>query len=120
MPIKINRSLFMPSVKERFGDERMLYPTESVDFADDVLYNAQKWMDQEPWKNDPEMDTPRELKISLMRYVKNQIDFKDHKKSWFVPTWVWIMIAQKVLSWLIKEIIEYYFPEIRKEIPKKS
>mgnify|MGYP003142107140 CR=1 FL=1 len=120
MKIKINRDYFMPKIKERFGGERRAYHDQSVDFADDVLEMCQEWMDEEPWNDDLELDTRREMRINLTRYIKKKVDFTDHTKSYFLPTFVWVYLAQAVIGWIVKQIIEYYWTDIRAELPKNK
>ena len=117
--IKIDKNVYMPYIKENFGKESHGFGDESVDLAGHVGYYAQKWMDEAPWLADPELDTPRELRISLRRYIKNNIDLTDHKRSYFLPTFVWVYIAQQVIGWIVKKIIEHYFSQIAQDFPDK-
>ena len=116
--IEINRDVVMPKIKERFGKRGNAHPDQSVDLADHTLYFAQKWFDEQPWLSNPELDTPRELRISLMRYIKRNIDLRDHRRSYFVPSFVWVFIAQQVIGWVVKWLIDNYFDEIAKDFPE--
>jgi len=120
MKIQVNRDYFMPKVKERFGGSRRAYHDQSVDLADDVFNIAQEWFNSEPWNDDLELDTRREMRINLTRYIKDRIDFTDHTKSYFLPTFVWVYIAQQVIGWIVKQIIEHYWGDIRAELPKNK
>ena len=71
MKIQVNRDYFMPKVKERFGGSRRAYHDQSVDLADDVFNIAQEWFNSEPWNDDLELDTRREMRINLTRYIKD-------------------------------------------------
>ena len=115
--IKIDKEVVMPYVKKKFGRRGNAHADQSVDLADHVLYFAQKWFDEEPWKADPDMDTPRELRIGLMRYIKNNIDLRDDRRSYFVPSFIWIFLAQQVIGWIVKWLIENYFNGIAKDFP---
>ena len=119
MSIKIDKSYFMPKVKERFGKEgRHAHTDEAVDLADDVFMYSQQWFDSAPWRDDSELDTKRELRIALRRYIKKNIDLGDHKKSYFLPTFIWVYIAQQVIGWIVKQIIEHYFSQIATDFPE--
>tara|TARA_R110000824_G_scaffold397870_1_gene601146 strand:+ start:273 stop:638 length:366 start_codon:yes stop_codon:yes gene_type:complete len=121
MPIKLNRNFFMDDIKAKFGREgRNTHGDQAVDLSDDVFSVAQRWFDEEPWKSDPELDTKRELRISLRRYIKSNIDLSDHKKSYFLPTFIWVYIAQQVIGWIVKKIIEHYFGAISRDFPENN
>ena len=118
--ITIDKNVYMPYIKEKYGKEGHAFPDESVDFAGHVGYFAQKWMDEAPWESDPELDTPRELRISLRRYIKRNIDLQDHRRSYFVPSFVWVFLAQQLIGWIVRLIIEHYFAQISEDFPKNK
>ena len=45
----------------------------------------------------------------MTAYVLGRVDLNDRKKSFFVPTFVWAWIAQQVIGYLVKIIVNYYW-----------
>jgi|TARA_R110000823_G_scaffold226188_3_gene353919 hypothetical protein len=77
---------------------------EVVDLAEDW---AQNYTDY------PEKKTRRELRRELRKHIKDNLDLEDHTKSYFIPSFVWIFLAQQLISWLIKILIEKYLQRLR-------
>jgi hypothetical protein len=116
--IQINRSLFLPQIKERSAGKFSQYEDNCVDLGSETLDLAQEWFDAAPWQSGAreDYDTQRECRIALKRYVMSRISFKDVDKSWFVPDFIFIWIAQKLISYVIKLIIEHYWGDMMKDM----
>lgn len=61
----------------------------------------------------PEKMTRRELRKSLRKYIRENLDIEDDTKSYFIPSFVWAFLAQQLISWLVKILIEKYLQRIR-------
>ena len=118
MSIQIDQSLFLPKIKRFASKNKPRFQDEQVDLAREVLEEAQAFMDDQPWKGQPEYnwDTQRECRIEMKRYILNKIDVSDDKKSYFVPTFVWVFVARLVINYIVKLIIEHYWSDLQKEI----
>lgn len=118
MPIQINEDIFLPRIKEFAVKHRKDYEDNSVDLGRAVLETAQGWFDEQPWKSGKveHYDTQRECRIELKRYVLNNIDLQDEKRSFFIPTFVWLWIAQAIVTYIVKLIIEHYWGDLTVEI----
>jgi hypothetical protein len=102
--IQINRSLFLPKIKERSAGKFSQYEDNCVDLGSETLDLAQEWFDAAPWQS------------GVREYVMSRISFKDVDKSWFVPDFIFIWIAQKLISYVIKLIIEHYWGDMMKDM----
>jgi hypothetical protein len=118
MPIQIDESLFLPKIKEFAERNRPSYQDNSVDLGRDALVVAQGWFDEQPWKdgNLEHYNTQRECRIELKRYILSRMSLTDHDRSWFVPSFVWIFVARMVITYIVKLIIEHYWPQLSDEI----
>ena len=79
--------------------------------ADEVIDLAEEWAAN--YTGYPEKKTKRELRRELKSYIKDRVNLRDKDKSYFVPTFVWVFIAQQVISWLVKILIEKYLMRLR-------
>ena len=68
MNVQIDRSIFSDKLERRFGGKRV-YADQSFDLLDEVYDKAQEWFDDELQHQSKEKDNPRDLRISLKRYI---------------------------------------------------
>ena len=118
MSIQIDQSLFLPKIKTFATKHKPRFQDEQVDLARDVLEEAQLFFDDSPWVGQPSYnwDTQRECRIEMKRYILQKINVQDEKKSYFVPTFVWVWVAKIVINYIVKLIIEHYWSDLQKEI----
>lgn len=117
--IQIDKSFFLPKIKSRSTDIKFQqYEDNCVDLGSETLDLAQTWFDLEPWVagRAEDYDTQRECRIALKRHIMSKISLKDVDKSWFVPDFIWMWVAQKLISYVVKLIIEYYWPDLLSEM----
>tara|TARA_R100000008_G_scaffold16323_1_gene8006 strand:+ start:850 stop:1248 length:399 start_codon:yes stop_codon:yes gene_type:complete len=107
MPIQIDSELFLPKIHKKC-DSRMM-GNESKRLSSAVLEIAQGWFDDPPFKRNKEIDTQVECRIDLKYYILEKIKLKDRKSKFFIPTFVWVFIAQQVISYIVKLLIEHYW-----------
>jgi|TARA_R100000664_G_C2672684_1_gene84035 hypothetical protein len=84
---------------------------EIVLLADEVIDLAEEWANN--YTGYPEKKTKKELRRELKSYIKERIDLRDEDRAYFIPTFVWVFLAQQVISWLVKILIEKYMMNIR-------
>jgi len=115
MRIKINRAKVKEKVKIKFGHPSRQYGDNAIDFSDDVIEHAQQYMDSNHWLTDPEIDSKREARIAMKRYISANIDLRDDRKSWFIPSFIWIWIAKQVIMFIVTVIIKHYWFQMAEE-----
>jgi hypothetical protein len=120
MSIQIDQSIFLPKIKEYSTSSRRnsKFQDNIVDIAREALDIAQGWFDDEPWRSNPveHYDTQRECRVELKRYISKHDLVGNPNKSYFLPHIVWSFIAQQVISWIVKLIIEHYWPDLINEM----
>tara|TARA_R100001163_G_C4989214_1_gene142434 strand:+ start:222 stop:605 length:384 start_codon:yes stop_codon:yes gene_type:complete len=114
MTIQIDESLFLPQVKSRFAKEKKGRKIRSL--SKEVIKEAQNYFDDAVWVNDKDLETKRDIKKSMLKYTLAKINLKDSKKSFFIPTFIWVFLAQQVISYLVKLIIEHYWLHDEEEL----
>lgn len=100
--MSINKADVYKAVEERFPDPA--FGTEVNTLTREILKLSHDWLE----KNDNSSKTKRELRKDLKIYLKEQLVFDDPKKPYYFPAFVWIMIAQAVISFIVKYIINNY------------
>lgn len=115
MTIKIDRSRFKKMAKERYGDGSRQHADGAVDFSDDVITTAQEYLDSNAWLDDPEIDSKRAARIAMQRYVRNNLDLSDEKRSWFLPSFIWIFLARQVIMFIVMAILDLYWVQMATE-----
>jgi hypothetical protein len=115
MSIQINKAKIKEQVKLKFGHPARAYGANALDFADEVIENAQEYMDSNHWLTDPKIDSKREARLAMKQYISAHIDIRDAKKSWFVPTFIWIWIAKQVIMFIVMMIINNYWSQMAEE-----
>jgi hypothetical protein len=66
----------------------------------------------EEWLNTYQQDfgvlmakSPRQMRRELGAYVRGNISYSKHKAT-FIPAFIWVTIAQAIISWIVGRIIE--------------
>jgi hypothetical protein len=49
--------------------------------------------------------SPREMRRELRKYVKSRVSYSDHR-AMFLPSFIWVTIAQAIISWIVGKIID--------------
>ncbi len=118
MNVQIDRSIFGDKLERKFGGKRV-YADQSFDLLDEVYDKAQEWFDEELQNQPKDRDTPRYVRISLKRYICNNIDLSDSKRSFFVGSHIWVWIATQLINYIVKLLVEYYWQDIYSSLKKK-
>ena len=84
---------------------------EIVLLADEVIDLAEEWANN--YTGYPEKKTKKELRRELKSYIRERINLRDKDKAYFIPTFVWVFLAQQVISWLVKILIEKYMMRLK-------
>tara|TARA_Y100001963_G_scaffold148211_1_gene225711 strand:- start:542 stop:868 length:327 start_codon:yes stop_codon:yes gene_type:complete len=79
--------------------------------AEHVIELAEEWAQN--FTGYPEKMTRRELRKSLRKHIRENLNIEDDTKSYFIPSFVWAFLAQQLISWLIKILIEKYLQRMR-------
>ena len=49
--------------------------------------------------------SPREMRKELRKNVKSKVSYSEHKAT-FLPAFIWVAIAQAIISWIVGKIID--------------
>jgi hypothetical protein len=49
--------------------------------------------------------SPRRLRKDLRKFVRSNVSYSDHKAT-FLPAFIWVAIAQAIISWIVGKIID--------------
>ena len=113
MNVQIDRDDLLPKILSQYGQRsRGKYKSGIKELSSEVIDVAQEWCDlsgnaiEEVIKD---ARSVRDLRIELKTYVKLRVNLRDKNRSYFVPTFVWMWLAEMVISYIVKIIIEKYF-----------
>ena len=117
--ITIDTSLFLPKI-DNYTARRQASQPQQRTVSRLALQYAQEWLDiqadlvqTKESKHAPQ--TQRQARRSMADHIKSRIDLADTKTSFFVPAFVWKFLASKVIAYVVKLIIEHYWPDLVKE-----
>ena len=91
--------------------EKKEYRKNMQELAEEVIDLAEEWAQN--FTGYPEKMTRRELRKSLRKHIKENLDIHDDSKSYFIPSFIWAFLAQQLITWLVKILIEKYLQRIR-------
>lgn len=84
---------------------------QAQSLAAEVIDIAEEWAQN--YTGYPEKKSKKELRRELKRHVKEKIDLHDYKKSYWLPNIVWVFLAQQLINWLVKILIEKYMMHLK-------
>lgn len=118
MSITLNRSLFLPQIKKYSEGLYKEYEDNCVDLGRDVIEVAQGWFDEKPWQsgNREDFDTQRECRIELKRYIVSKMNLHDTNKSWYVPNFTWSWVSTKMITYVVKILIEHHWDDLMNDM----
>tara|TARA_R100001163_G_C4938918_1_gene111658 strand:+ start:205 stop:597 length:393 start_codon:yes stop_codon:yes gene_type:complete len=113
MNVQINRDDLLPKILSQYGQRsKGKYETGIKELSNEVIDVAQEWCDLSGNTTEQiikDKRSTRDLRIELKTYVKLRVNLRDKDRSYFVPTFVWMWLAEMVISYIAKIIIEKYF-----------
>ena len=117
--ITIDNSLFLPKI-DNYTARRQSYGSQQREVSRIALKYAQEWLDKqadrmEVSESKDAPQTQRQARRQMADFVKQNMDLKDRSRSYFVPVFVWQWLAGKVIAYVVKLIIEHYWPDLVKE-----
>jgi hypothetical protein len=113
--ITIDSSLFLPKI-DNYTAKRQSYGQQQRIVSRVALLHAQEWLDGlADGTLVSSTQTQRQARRAMANYIKSQMDLKDRNRSYFVPAFVWQWLAGKVIAYVVKLIIEHYWPDLVKE-----
>lgn len=118
MAITINQSLFLPQIKQYSETLTKEYEDNCVDLGREVLNVAEGWFQEQPWQQGKreDFDTQRECRIELKRYILSKISLDDSSKSWYFPSFTWSWVSQKLVTFVVKILIEHHWDDLMDEM----
>ena len=114
MAIQIDRSLLLPKIEKRTKNKKFYssHQKETVSLSDETITICQQWIDDKVYSG-KDISTRRDCRKDMYTYALDNIDLRSRDKSYFVPTFIWMWLAQKLIWYIIGLIIENYW--IREE-----
>ena len=99
--MKINRKQCYEDMEKRFRDpwgapERSNLLRECMNYAEEWYSEEQNYTGK----------SSKEQAKDLRAYIMDRIDLRDSKRSYFIPSFIWIFLASQLIQWFIKWIIE--------------
>ena len=117
MGIQIDRSLFLPQIEKRTSKRGLYssYRKETSSLTDETITFCQDWLDSEKYVG-KEIRNKSDCCKEMYIHVVENVDLRDKGKSYFVPTFIWVWLAQKLIWYIIQLIVEHYW--LREESDK--
>ena len=121
--ITIDTPFFLPKI-DNYTARRQANQRQQREVSRLTLQYAQEWLDLQAElgvredRDDSQRTLPntqRQARKQMADYVKDRIDLSNKKSSFFVPSCVWKFLAGKVIAYVVKLIIEHYWPDLVKE-----
>ncbi len=118
MALQIDRSIILPKIERKVKGRRIYssYQDQASSLADETITLCQEWIDTKQYAG-KDIDTRDDCRRSMYTYTLDNINLRDKNKSYFVPTFIWVWLAQKLVWYIIAMIIESYWLQ---EEPEES
>jgi hypothetical protein len=110
MGIQIDRSLFLPQIEKRTSNRGLYssYQKETMSLADETINLCQQWIDSEQYVGKG-IRSKSDCRKAMYVYVLDNTELRDRERSYFVPTFIWVWLAQKLIWFVINLILEHYW-----------
>jgi len=96
----LDKEQILGAAKKHYGNGS--YGKQSYGLSEACVDLSQEWLDHHYFGRMSAGDTRKELR----RYIRKNVDYKAHNAT-FIPTFVWVWLAQTIISWITKKIVEY-------------
>jgi len=96
-----------------FGRKR--YAASSYGLAEECVDIGQSWLDT--YSDDfgaLVRKSPKEMKKELKNYYKGRVNYSAHNAT-FLPTFIWMWLAQAVITWVVTRIIDNIWGQIGRD-----
>ena len=110
MGIQIDRSIFLPKIEKRTSRSGFYssYKDETRSLTDETITLCQDWIDSEKYLG-KDITTKSDCRREMYVHAVDNMNLRDKNKSYFVPTFIWVWLAQKLIWWIIELILEHYW-----------
>ena len=100
----------MPKIEERTKKRKFYsdYQDQTSSLTDETINICQQWIDDKVYSG-KDILTRRDCRTDMYAYALDNIDLRSRDKSYFVPTFIWMWLAQKLIWYIIGLIIENYW-----------
>ncbi len=122
MTIQIDRSEFLPEIENYASTHKRGFKQQSLELSEEVLDKAQEFFDAQPWLDGDvsHYETALQTRVTMKLWIYDRIDLKSEDKAWFVPSFIWYWVASRLISYIVKILIERYWPKLYLEIPNEN
>lgn len=105
--MKLDKKKILGEATDHFGSKR--YGGGSSSLANECVDLGQVWLDTYTGDYASEMGfwakSPRRMRKELKKYVRGHVEYSSHNAT-FIPAFIWMWIAQGIISWVIGKIID--------------
>ena len=101
--MKFNANDILTSATIEFGGG--VLGDESLDLVEDCITIANQWVAECAYGY-ADGKTRHQLRRELKKYVRKRIDLKRHKGSSYIPSFIWQWLAQTIINWIVRRIID--------------
>ena len=105
--MEINRDLILGDIVNRYGGKS--YSSAKVALAYDCVFYAEEWLNR-PTGVPINGRSKRQARKDLKKYVQSRIKVHSYinDRFYFIPSFLWWMLARAVINWVISKIIDEY------------
>ena len=110
MALQIDRSIILPKIERKVKGKRIYssYQKEMSSLTDETINICQEWIDTKQYAG-KDIESREDCRKSMYVYALDNINLRDKNQSYFVPTFIWVWLAQKIVWYIRAMIIESYW-----------
>ena len=105
--MKLNKKKILRDVKKYYSGR--MHGGQSSSLAERCVDLGQDWIDSYQWGFDTSDSlinkNRKEMRKELRRYVRDRVAYSEYNAT-FLPAFIWMWIAQAIISWIIGKIID--------------
>ena len=108
--MQLDKNKILGEVQEHFGSKN--YADGSYGLASECVDLGQEWLDT--YDGDfggLSRKSPKQMKKELKQYYKGRLDYASYNAT-FIPTFIWMWIAQAIITWVVTRIINNIWGQI--------
>ena len=102
--MKLDKKKILGEAEDYFGSKR--YGDGTYSLSEECVDLGQVWLDTYRKDYGALMrKSPKDMRKELKNYVKGRVEYSSQNAT-FIPTFIWMWIAQAIISWIIGKIID--------------
>ena len=107
--MRLNRDLLLGEIAVKYTGTS--YSSAKVALAYDCIFIAEEWFNNPTGFPITEGMSNKRIKRELRKYIKGRINVGKYRSKihGFIPSFIWWWIANAVINWIVKQILDIYF-----------